>query len=103
MSRSEGHRCFKCGVINRLENLSVEHTGFFAMERNIHHHKYIRESLDADTDGAVAQIARPRFISGVIINIDDLVQIIYDEGGDALELCEVKRGGCAPPNDALGS
>ena len=65
------------------------------MERNIHHHKYIRETLDADTDGAVAQIACLCFRRRIIVNIDDLVQIIYDKGGDALELGEVKRGGSA--------
>ena len=59
------------------------------MERNIHHHKNVGESLDADSDRAVAQIARLCFHGRIIINIDDLVQIVYNEGGDAFEFCEI--------------
>ena len=69
------------------------------MEWNIHHHKYIREPLNSDTDGAVAQIACPRFRGRIIININDLIQIIDDEGGDAFKFGKVEEG--SSPNDAF--
>ena len=84
------HRCVKRGIINRFKNLSVEDAGFFAMEWNIHHHKNVGQALHANPDRAVAQIARSGFICGVVINIDDLVQIVNDEGGYAFEFGEVK-------------
>jgi len=72
------------------------------MERNIHHHKHVGKSLNTNPDGAMAKIARSGFFSRVVINIDDLVQIVNDEGGYAFKFGEVEGGGGASPNDARG-
>ncbi len=66
------------------------------MERNIHHHKDIGKSLNTNTDRTMAKVAYACFFSGVIINVDDLVQIIHDKGSDALEFGKIKQGVSAP-------
>ena len=60
-------------------------------------------TLHADADGAVAEVRVGGLLYGVVVAVDDLVQVAGDDAGDLGEAVKVKvAGGRVERPDQLG-
>ena len=74
-----------------LEYLAVELLGLLRLEGESEQDKRVREPLDPEADGAVAQVGFARSLDGVVVHVDDLVQIARGHASDGLQLVEVEE------------
>ena len=56
-----------------------------------HHREHICEALDTETDGAVAHVRLQGLRSGIIVNINDTIQVPHNDLGDLTELGVVEQ------------
>ena len=76
-------------MVNSLEDLDVELLGLRRIERHAESHEGIGETLHTDTYGAMAEVRATSFGDGVVIDVDDAVQIVGDHLGYIVQLLEV--------------
>ena len=76
-------------MINRLENVFVECFCLFRLKSITHLDEGVGETLDANTNGAMAHIASVGLFRRIEIDVDDLVEIVGDDFGDFMELFEI--------------
>lgn len=67
------------GVVDRLEDLEVELARFGRVERETESHEGVGESLDSDADGAVAHVGVLGLLDGVVVYVDDAVEVERDD------------------------
>ena len=77
-------------MVDCLEYPEVQVASVVAFKRNTHHGIGIGETLDTDADGSMAKIGRTSFGNGVIVDIDDFIQILGDNFDDFVQLFKVK-------------
>lgn len=82
---------FESSVIDGFENLLVEQPGLRAVEGHAQSHEGISEALDTDADGTVAHVGLASLGNGVVVDVDDAVQVERDHLGDVVKLLEVVR------------
>merc|ERR1719500_1394629 len=82
-------RSFQSSIINSLEYLLVQGGGFFRFEWKPHEDVSIRQTLDTNTNRPVPHVAVPRLNDGVIVHINDLIQVLRGYLGHALQPLEV--------------
>ena len=76
-------------MINHLEDLDVQ---FFRLRRVKWHakgHEGVGQPLNPNADGTMAEVRSAGFGDGVIIHVDDAVEVVRDSFGDRVELVEV--------------
>ena len=76
-------------MIDRLEDLQVQLPGFHRVEREAEDHKGIGQTLNAKADGPMAHVGFARLRYGVVVDIDDAVEVARNYLGDIVELLEV--------------
>lgn len=76
---SELARCLESGVVDGLGELDVELASGGRVERHAKRLEGVGETLNSDTDGSVAHVAVASFLDGVVVDVDDLVQIAGDD------------------------
>ena len=76
-------------MINGLEDLNVEFLGSGRVERHTEHHEGVSEALHTDPDRSVAPVRPLRFRHGVVVDVDDAVEIECDDFSDIVQLLEV--------------
>lgn len=76
-------------VVDRLEDLDVQLLRLRGVKRHAQGHEGVCESLHTDADGAVAHVRGPGLLDGVVVHIDDLVEIVRNNLGDVVQLLEV--------------
>ena len=84
------HGLLERSVVHRLEDVFVELCCLGAIEWHLHDSEGIRETLDADADGAMLEVAGGRFLDGVEVVIDDLVEILGDDFHHSMETFEIE-------------
>ncbi len=76
-------------MVDGLEDLEVELTGLRTVERHTKSHEGVGETLNSETDGSVTHVGVASLRDGVVIDVDDLVQVLGNDLGDVVELLEV--------------
>lgn len=77
-------------VVDGLEDVAVEGAGLVAVERHAHQQEGVGQSLHADADGAVAEIAVAGFRYGVVVDVNDAVEVARHHAGDVHQALEVE-------------
>ena len=77
-------------MIYSLEYLLVKLVRPLILKADLEHHHYIRESLHPDPDRPVHQIRSLRFLTRVIVVINNIIEVSRDDLGDAVECIEVE-------------
>jgi len=80
---------FDSGVVNGLEDLKVELTSFGRVEGKTESHESIGETLNSNSDRTVTHVAVLCLLDGVVVDIDDSVQVESDSFDDIVKLLEV--------------
>ena len=75
--------------VDGLEDVLVELPSLGRLEGVAHDHEGVGESLDADSDGAVAHVGAAGLLDGVEVLVNDPVKVLGDDLGDLIELLEV--------------
>jgi hypothetical protein len=90
-------------VVNGLKDLLVQLLRRLAVKGHAQQQEGVREALHADADGAVAHVGAARRLHGVVVDVDDLVQVVGDHPGDLRQLVKVKvaLGGVQAANELL--
>jgi len=81
-------------MVNGLEDLDVELLGFRRIEGHAESHEGVGETLHADAYRAMAEVGATSFGDGVVIDVDDAVQIEGDHLGHIVQLLEVVSTVC---------
>lgn len=76
-------------VVDGLEDLLVKDACFRRVEGHAQSHESIRETLHTDTDGAVTHVRATCFRDGVVVDVDDAVEVERDNLGNVMQLLEV--------------
>ena len=76
-------------MVDGLENLNIEFLGSCGVERHAEHHESIGKTLHTNSDWSMAHVGLPRFRDGVVVDVDDAVQIECDNLSNAVQLLEV--------------
>lgn len=79
------------GMVERLEDLLVEQLGLRRVERHAQDLERVGEALDADADGAVAHVGPASLLDGIVVDVDDAVQVASHLLGHVVQLLEVVR------------
>jgi hypothetical protein len=77
------------GVVDGLEDLQVELTSGRTVESHSQGHERVGETLNTETDGSVTHVRVLGLDDGVIVDVDDPVQVLGDDLGDGVQLLEV--------------
>ena len=97
-------------MVHGLEDLNVELLGSWRVEWHAEHHESIGKTLHANANGSVTEVGLLRFRDGIVVDIDDTVQIECDDLSDVVQLLEVvlpvgdkgrKSNGCEVANRSL--
>ena len=76
-------------MVNGLENLDIELLGLWRIKGHAKCHEGIGETLHTNTNGAMTEVRTTCFRDGVVVDVDDAVQIIGDDLGDIVQFLEV--------------
>ena len=76
-------------MVDGLENLDIEFLGSCRVEWHAEHHESIGQALHTDPDGPVAHVRVPCFWDGVVVDVDDAVQVECNDLSDIVQLLEV--------------
>ena len=80
---------FHCTVINCFENLFVQKSSLWGLERIPHQDESVGKTLNADTDGPVPHVRVAGLLYGVVVDVDDLVQVARHNLDDLLQSVKV--------------
>jgi hypothetical protein len=75
--------------VYRLEDLDIEFLRLGGVEGHTEGHEGVGEPLDPDPDGTVTEVGSARFWDGVVVAVDDAVEIECDGFGDGMEFLKV--------------
>jgi hypothetical protein len=93
--RALGHRKLTAGlargVVHRLEDVLVQLLRLGRLEGEAQRHERVGKALAADTDRAVAHVRALGLLDGVVILVDDPVQVHRQDLDDLVEHLEVER------------
>ena len=70
---------FDRGVVDRFEDLEIELSSLGRVERHSERHEGVRESLHSDTDRSVSHVGVFGFLDGVVVDVDNSVQVERDD------------------------
>jgi hypothetical protein len=86
-----GHlgRRLEGGMVDGLEDLQVELTSGRSIKGHTQGHKGISETLNTESDRSVTHVRVLGFLNGVIVDVDDLVQVLGYDLGDLMKLLEI--------------
>jgi hypothetical protein len=86
-----GHvtRALDGGVVDRLEDLQVELLCLGRVEGVPESHEGVGESLDSDANGTVSKVRVLGLLDGVVVDVDDAVQVERNRLDDLVELGKV--------------
>ena len=76
-------------MVDGLEDLNVEFLGGCGVEWHAKHHEGIGKTLYTDSDWPMAHVGLPRFRDGVVIDVDDAIQVECDNFSNVVQLLEV--------------
>lgn len=76
-------------VVDRLEDLLIELTCLGGFEGQTKSHERVGETVHTNADGAVAHVGATSLRDGVVVAVDDAVEVDSDDLGDIVELLEV--------------
>lgn len=76
-------------MIYCFEDLDIKLLRFWRVEWHAQRHERVGEALYTDTDGTVAEVGSTGFRDGVIVDVDDAIEVICDGLGDGVELLKV--------------
>jgi len=76
-------------MVDGLEDLDVEFLGSRGVEWHAEHHESIGKTLHTDSDRSMAHVGLPCFGDGVVIDVDDAIQVECDNFSDVVQLLEV--------------
>lgn len=79
----------KSSVVDGLEDLNVEVLGLRRIEGHTKSQESIGETVDTNSNGAMAHVAPPSLRHGVVVDVDDLVQVLDEHLSDIMKLLEV--------------
>jgi hypothetical protein len=85
----ELHRGSQGSVVDGLEDLLVELTSLGRLEGHAQSKESIGETLDTKTNGSVTHVAVTSLLDGVVVHIDNLVQVADNDLTDLVQLLEV--------------
>lgn len=71
-------------MVNGLEDLQVELTSGRTVESHSQGHERVGETLNTETDGSVTHVRVLGLDDGVVIDINDPVQVLGDDLGDGV-------------------
>ena len=91
------------GEVDGLEDLGVELLRFGRVEGHAEEDEDVGEALNAEADGPVLHVAAPGGLDGVVVDVDDAVEVAGHLAGDLGELVvvEVPVGGADGPSELL--
>mmetsp|Transcript_24091 Transcript_24091/g.50016 ORF Transcript_24091/g.50016 Transcript_24091/m.50016 type:complete len:412 (+) Transcript_24091:68-1303(+) len=75
--------------VDGLEDVLVQSSCGFAFERQLHHQKCIGQTLNPQTHRSVSHVGTSGFLHGVVVPVNDLVQILGHHLSHLVELLEV--------------
>ena len=82
----------KSGVVDGLEDLNVQLASLSRIEGHTESQESISKTLHTDTNRTVAHVAVVGFLDGVVVDVDDPVEVADDDLGDLVQPLEVVRG-----------
>src|SRR5207247_428986 len=74
--------CGERSMVNCLENLLVQLASLGRLEGHAQGKESIRKTLHTQTNGPVAHVAVVRLLDGVVVDINDLVEVADDDPSD---------------------
>src|SRR5689334_19956268 len=76
-------------MVDSLKDLNVELPCFRRVKWQTKCKEGIGETLDTETDGSVSEVALLGFFNGVVVDVDDLVQVAGHNLSDLVQATEV--------------
>lgn len=76
-------------MVYSLEDLDVEFFSFGGVKWHAKRHECIGEPLDPNADETMTEVRSTCFVDGVVVYIDNTVEVIGDVFGDGLGFVEV--------------
>ena len=76
-------------MVDGLEDLNVEFLGGCGVEWHAEHHESIGKTLHTDSDRSMAHVGLPRFRDGIVIDVDDTIQVVCNNLSNVVQLLEV--------------
>lgn len=76
-------------MVNCLEDLEVQLASLRRIERQAKGHEGVGEALHTDADRAVTHVAPLGLLDGVVVDIDDAVEVVSDDLHDVVQFLEV--------------
>ena len=76
-------------MVDRLEDLNIEFLGSCRVEWHAEHHEGICKALNTDSDRSMTHVGPPCFRDGVVVDVNNAVQIERDNFSDVVQLLEV--------------
>lgn len=86
------HGSSKGSMVDGLKDLLVQLSSLRRLERHAQSKESIGKTLDTDTNGSVSHVAVASFRNGVVVHINDPVQVANDSLCDLVQLLEVVAG-----------
>ena len=90
MNFSEFNRRLHCSMVDRLKDHLIDFESFITFKSQSEFHESVRKALDSDTNRAVPHVRVPGFWDGVIVAIDDDVQVFCHTLGHFVQVLEVE-------------
>ncbi|KAH3661623.1 hypothetical protein OGAPHI_006472 [Ogataea philodendri] len=90
---SQLHGGFQSTVVDGLEDLDVQLSGFVTVERQSQLHESISETLDTNSNWSVTHVGSSGLWNRVIVSVNDLVEVLGDNLGDLVQLLKVVPAG----------
>lgn len=76
-------------VVDCLENLNVELFRLGRIERHAECHEGIGKTLHTNPDGSVTEVGTTSFGDGIVVYVNNAIQVIRNRLGHSMELVEV--------------
>merc|ERR1719228_123800 len=80
---------FKCTKIKCFKDLLVQIGSFIRLEWKPHENVGISKPLDTNTNRSVPHVAIPSFLYGVVVHINDLIEVLGGNFGNKFQLLKV--------------
>jgi len=82
---SQFHAFTHGGVVNAFEYPPVGVDGCFLVEGNLHLGEEVSQPLDSDAHGPVLQVGVASLLDGLLVAVDDVVEVADHEAGDLVQ------------------
>lgn len=71
-------------MVDGLKDLLVQLSGSGRIEGDAESHERVGEALHTNTDGTVAHVRLTRLGYGIVVDVDDTVEVERDDFGDVV-------------------